>query len=297
MAFPPVVRIVEVGARDGLQNEPAQVPTNSKVQLIQALADAGLRYIEAGSFVSARSVPAMADSGDVFHKIRRKPGVRYSALVPNLKGLQAAVESAADEVAVFASASELFSEKNIRCTISESLERYRQVCSSAPVPVRGYVSCVVACPYEGPIMPAAVLAVAHELLAMGCYEISLGDTIGAGTPGQVSNLLSHLMKDIPADRLAVHFHDTYGQGLANILTALEMGIAVVDASVAGLGGCPYAPGATGNVATEDVLYMLGGMNIQTGVDLEKVAVAGWEICGMLNRRPASRVSIALQAKR
>lgn len=287
---------MEVGPRDGLQSEISSVSTDVKVRLIEALADAGLGSIECGSFVSARSVPAMSDSAEVFRKIRRKAGVRYSALVPNLRGLEAALKCEVSEVAVFASASETFSEHNLGCSIAESLGRYKTVCDAASVPVRGYVSCVAACPYEGVIKPQAVLNVAEQLVAMGCYQISLGDTIGAATPRQVCDLLSCILEMIPTDRVAVHFHDTWGQGLANILIALEMGVAVLDSSVAGLGGCPYAPGATGNVATEDVLYMLKGMNIETGVDLNKVAEAGWEICRALNRPSSSKVSTALQRR-
>lgn len=297
MTWPAAVKIVEVGPRDGLQNESRQIPANIKVQLIEGLAGAGLKDIECGSFVSPRAVPAMADSAEVFQTIRRKQGVRYTALVPNLQGLERAAECNVSEIAVFASASETFSERNIRSSIAESLQRYKSVCQAASVPVRGYVSCAVACPYEGAIKPEAVQELAEQLLAMGCYEISLGDTIGAGAPKQIADLLDHLFRHIPARRLAVHFHDTYGQGLANILMALEMGIAVIDSSVAGLGGCPYAPGATGNVATEDLLYMLRGMDIETGIDLNKVAEAGWNICRALNRPPSSKVSTALQSKR
>lgn len=297
--LPPSVRIVEVGPRDGLQNESSRVPTSAKVLLIERLAMAGLRHIEAGSFVSARSVPSMADSAEVFRTLTRLPGVNYTALVPNVRGLESAVVSGVSEVAVFASASEGFSRANINASVEESLIRYREVCAQATrngMRVRGYVSCVAGCPYDGPVLHSTVLRVSEQLLAMGCYEVSLGDTIGVGTPKQVEALLNHLLPVIPASKLAVHFHDTYGQGLANILVALQMGISVVDSSVAGLGGCPYAPGATGNVATEDVLYMLHGMEIQTGIDLNKLAAAGWEICSALGRTPASKASIALAAQ-
>jgi hydroxymethylglutaryl-CoA lyase len=299
LVHPPSVRIVEVGPRDGLQNEATVVPAALRARFIENLATAGLRSIEAGSFVSPHAVPSMADSGEVLRSIRRAPGVTYTALVPNLKGLEAALCAGAMEVAVFASASETFSQRNIQCSIAHSLGRYREVClaaAGASVRVRGYISCVAGCPFEGPVAASAVGKVAEELLGMGCYEISLGDTIGIGTAGRLEILLHELLAQIPARKIAVHFHDTWGQALANILMALQMGISVVDSSAAGLGGCPYAPGATGNVATEDVLYMLHGLGIESGVDLDLVAQAGREMCEFLNRRPASKASLAISAR-
>jgi hydroxymethylglutaryl-CoA lyase len=299
LRYPGEVRIVEVGPRDGLQNETGGVSTAQKTQFIETLAAAGLRTIEAGSFVSARAVPTMADSGEVFRGLRRKAGVNYTALVGNLRGFHDAMAAGLTEVAVFASASETFSERNIRCSIAESVERYRQICEAAAqssVRVRGYVSCVAGCPYEGEVATTAVIGVAQDLLAVGCYEISLGDTIGVGTPRRIEGLLDHLLVDVPVGKLAVHFHDTWGQALANILVALQAGISVIDASAAGLGGCPFAPGATGNVATEDVLYMLDGMGINTGVDLRLVAEAGAEMCGFLGRKPVSKAALAQLAR-
>jgi hydroxymethylglutaryl-CoA lyase len=290
------VSIVEVGPRDGLQNEGGIVPTANKVRFVEALAEAGIRRLECGSFVSPHKVPAMSDSAEVFRTIRRKASVRYSALVPNLRGLEAAKGAGVGEVAVFASASQTFSERNIDCSIEESLDRYREVCREADassIEVRGYVSCVAGCPFEGAVATDAVVRVAEELTQMGCFEVSLGDTIGVGTAGQVERLLEAILRRIPTSRIAVHFHDTWGQALSNILVALQAGISVVDSAAAGLGGCPYAPGATGNAATEDVLYLLHGLGIETGVDLEKVAQAGREICTALKRTPASRVSLAM----
>jgi hydroxymethylglutaryl-CoA lyase len=294
--YPESVRIVEVGPRDGLQNEKSLVPTEVKVALIEALADAGLKSIESGSFVSPKWVPQMVDSASVLSRVRRVSGVSYSVLVPNLQGLTAALECHPDEIAVFASASETFSQRNINCSISESLTRLTPVAKAAidaGVKVRGYVSCVLGCPYEGPIAVEAVARVAKELYDMGCYEISLGDTIGIGTPVNAQRMLEPVSEHVPLSRLAVHFHDTRGQALANILASLDMGVAVIDSSVAGLGGCPYAPGATGNVATEDVLYMLDGMGIETGVNLSKLAAAGRMISDHLHRSPASKVALAL----
>ncbi|MET1027983.1 MAG: hydroxymethylglutaryl-CoA lyase [Dongiaceae bacterium] len=296
MTMPKHVRIVEVGPRDGLQNEKEIVPLADKVRLIEALAEAGLPVVEAGSFVSPKWVPQMADSGEVLARIRRKPGVSYPALVPNMKGLEAALAARVKEIAVFASASESFSRKNINCSIDESLERFRPVCEAAKtqgLKIRGYVSCVLGCPYEGAIEPAAVARVAVALRDLGCDEISLGDTIGVGTPVKAQAMIQTVSAHVRIDRLAVHFHDTYGQALANILASLELGIAVIDSSVAGLGGCPYARGATGNVATEDVIYMLDGMGIETGVDLGRVAATGRMISGVLGRRPASKVAQVL----
>jgi hydroxymethylglutaryl-CoA lyase len=299
MIFPSKVRIVEVGPRDGLQNEPQVIPLAAKVELIERLADAALPVVEAGAFVSPRSVPQMADTAAVLKSVRRRPNVSYPVLVPNLKGLEAAIEAGADEIAVFGAASESFSRKNINCSIAESLERFAPVCETAlaeGVRVRGYVSCVLGCPYEGEIAPAKVAEVASRLAEMGCYEISLGDTIGVGTAGKARELIERVAPAVPVEKLAVHFHDTYGQALANILVALQMGVAVVDASVAGLGGCPYAPGASGNVATEDVLYLLQGLGIATGVDLDSVAATGCWISDLLGQPSASKVGRALAAR-
>jgi hydroxymethylglutaryl-CoA lyase len=299
MILPRTVRIVEVGPRDGLQNEPHVVPIATKVELIERLADAGLSSVEAGAFVSPRSVPQMADTAAVLKSVRRRPNVSYPVLVPNLKGLEAAVAAGADEIAIFGAASESFSQKNINCSIAESLERFAAVCRAAlaeGLRVRGYVSCVLGCPYEGEVAPARVAEVAARLAEMGCYEISLGDTIGVGTAGRARDLIERVAPAVPVEKLAVHFHDTYGQALANILVALEMGVAVVDASVAGLGGCPYTPGASGNVATEDVLYLLQGLGIATGVDLERVAATGRWISDQLGRPSASKAGRALAAR-
>jgi hydroxymethylglutaryl-CoA lyase len=296
--YPAQVRIVEVGPRDGLQNEPAPLPVATKIAFVDMLSDAGLQTIEAGAFVSLKWVPQMADSDKVFAGIQRRAGVSYPALVPNEKGMMAALDAGVREVAVFAAASEDFSQKNINCSIDESLARFAPVMEmarAADVRVRGYVSCVLGCPYGGDIAPAAVTHVAQALLEMGCYEISLGDTIGVGTPVKTRALLRAVKDAVPAAQIAVHFHDTYGQALANILVALEERIAVVDSAAGGLGGCPYAKGASGNVATEDVLYMLNGMGIATGVDLAKVAAAGQYIAAALGKPPASRAAVALQA--
>ena len=295
MHIPRSVRIVEVGPRDGLQNEPRSVPAATKIAFIDRLSATGLRAIEATAFVSPRWVPQMADAAEVMAGITRRPGVGYPVLVPNTKGLEAALAAGAEEIAVFAAASESFSRKNINCGIAQSLERFRPVVDAAReagVRVRGYVSCVLGCPYEGDIAPAAVAEVAASLFAMGCYEISLGDTIGTGTPGRARAMVDAVAGRVPRERLAGHFHDTYGQALANIFACLEHGISVFDSSVAGLGGCPYARGATGNVATEDVLYMLSGLGIETGVDLDAVIDAGTYISEALGRRPASKVSRA-----
>ncbi len=300
MAYPKSVRMVEVGPRDGLQNEAKTVPTAIKVQLIESLADAGLTAIEAGAFVSPKWVPQMADTAAVLAAIRRRPGIRYPVLVPNMKGFEAAVASGCDEIAIFGAASETFSQKNINCSIAESLERFAPVAAAAAkagMRVRGYISCVLGCPYEGDIPPAAVATVAAKLLAMGCYEISLGDTIGVGTPAKAVAMIEAVAKVVPREQLAVHFHDTYGQALANILACLQHGISVVDSSVAGLGGCPYARGASGNVASEDVLYLLNGLGISTGVNLDKLADSGGVICDYLGRSPASKVAQALLGRR
>ena len=297
--FPQQVSIVEVGARDGLQNETAVIELPVKLAFIDGLVRAGLKRIEAGSFVSPKWVPQMADSAAVFNSLGQDSGATFSALTPNEKGMLAAIDAGVDEVAVFAAASESFSQRNINCSIEQSLERFQPVFRLARqhnLPVRGYVSCVMGCPYEGAISPDAVLAVSQTLLDKGCYEISLGDTIGTGTPGQTAQLLSTLLKTIPASKLAVHFHDTYGQALANILVALQNGISVIDSAAGGLGGCPYAAGASGNVATEDVVYMLNGMGIDCGVDINALVAASTQIFDHLNREPASRTMRALLAK-
>ena len=296
MTLPKRVKMVEVGPRDGLQNEPEVVPVAVRVALIDMLSDSGLPVIEAGAFVSPKWVPQMADSARVLSGIRRQDGVSYPVLVPNMTGYDAARGAGAEEVAVFAAASETFSRRNINCSIAESLERFAPVAAAAKrdgIRLRGYVSCVLGCPYEGTIAPAAVAKVAARLFDMGCAEVSLGDTIGVGTPGKAQDLIRAVAPGVPVERLAVHFHDTYGQALANILACLELGVAVVDGSVAGLGGCPYAEGASGNVAGEDVLYMLDGMGITTGVDLNRLIAAGRMICGHLGRAPVSKVSRAL----
>ncbi|XP_056120336.1 hydroxymethylglutaryl-CoA lyase, mitochondrial [Rhinichthys klamathensis goyatoka] len=294
-SFPERVKIVEVGPRDGLQNEKAIVSTEVKIRLIDMLSEAGLPVIEATSFVSPKWVPQMADQEEVMRGLHKKPGVNYPVLTPNLKGFLAAVKAGAKEVAIFGAASELFSKKNINCSVDESLVRFEEVMKAAKqegVPVRGYVSCVLGCPYEGKVSPNKVAEVAKRLYSMGCYEISLGDTIGVGTPGGMSEMLNAVKKEVPVEALAVHCHDTYGQALANILVALQNGVSVVDSSVAGLGGCPYAQGASGNVATEDVVYMLHGLGIHTGVDLPKLLDAGSYICNSLNRRTNSKVAQA-----
>jgi hydroxymethylglutaryl-CoA lyase len=298
MAYPSCVRIVEVGARDGLQNE-SSVTTAQKISLIEALAAAGIKNIEAGAFVSPKWVPQMADSMDVITSVSIPSDVELSALTPNLKGAELALQAGIKEFAIFTAASEAFTQKNINCSISESIERFAPVVELAKangVKVRGYVSCVVGCPYQGEVQPDQVLEVCKQLLALGCYEISLGDTIGVGTPNKVQALLELLLQHIPSDKLAVHFHDTYGQALANIHKALELGIRVVDSAVAGLGGCPYAKGASGNVATEDVVFLLEGLGIRTGIDLERLARAGWQICEALNKAPVSKVSLALKSQ-
>ena len=299
MKLPGKVKIVEVGARDGLQNEPRQVPPEIKVALIERLAATGLPVIETGSFVSPKWVPQMAASAEVFAALDKREGVCYPMLVPNMRGLESALEAGVKEIAVFAAASESFTRKNINCSIEQSIERYRQVIGDAlaqGLRVRGYVSCVLGCPYEGEIEPAAVAGVASGLFELGCYEISLGDTIGTGTPLKTQKMISRVMENLPVERLAAHFHDTYGQALANLLAALQMGVAVIDSSVAGLGGCPYAKGATGNVASEDVIYMLDGMGIKTGVDLKLLADAGNFICAFLQRPNGSRVARAMFSK-
>ena len=294
------VRIVEVGPRDGLQNEPHEVPTAVKVELIERLADAGLPAVEATAFVSPKWVPQMADHTEVLERIRRKPGVDYPVLAPNLKGFEAARAAGATEVAIFAAASESFSRRNINCSIAESLERFRPVAQAARehgIKVRGYVSCVLGCPYEGEIAPARVAEVAAALYDMGCYEISLGDTIGTGTAQKTKTMIAACAKRVPIDKLAGHYHDTYGQALANIYASLELGVPTFDASIAGLGGCPYAAGATGNVATEDVVYMLNGLGVRTGIDLARLVDIGQWISGVLKREYGSKAGKALAAKR
>jgi len=297
-AMPTKVKIVEVGPRDGLQNEQKLISAEDKIALIEKLASAGINYIESGSFVSPKWVPQMASSTEVFTKLTRQPNVTYAALTPNLKGFEAAIAVNADEIAIFGSASESFSQKNINCSIDESLARFEPVIAAAQaanIKVRGYVSCVIACPYEGEIPPEQVAKVALQLYSMGCYEISLGDTIGVGTPEKVITMLSAVSQNIPIDKLAVHFHDTYGQALANIYAALQSGVTVIDSAIAGLGGCPYAKGASGNVATEDVVYMLNGLGINTAIDFDKLLKAGWYICNKLGKNPLSKVSSAYLA--
>ncbi|XP_055642104.1 hydroxymethylglutaryl-CoA lyase, mitochondrial [Toxorhynchites rutilus septentrionalis] len=297
LAQPTSVRIVEVGPRDGLQNEPKLLPTATKIELINALSETGLRVIEVTSFVSAKWVPQMGDNSEVFKGINKLSGISYPVLTPNLKGFQSAIAAGAEEVAVFGAASESFTKKNVNCTIAESLARFQDVMDAAKkeqVKVRGYVSTVVGCPYEGHIKPAAVIRVVDKLLEMGCYEISLGDTIGVGTPGSFSKMLREVTKIAPVNMLAVHCHDTYGQALPNILTALDFGIGVVDASVSGLGGCPYARGASGNAATEDVVYMLHGLGIDTGIDLQKLVNVGKFICEKLGRQSESKINRAMR---
>jgi hydroxymethylglutaryl-CoA lyase len=299
MSLPKSVKMVEVGARDGLQNEPGTLPTDLKVEFIDRLSDTGLTVIEAGSFVSPKAVPQMADTGDVMARIERKPGVSYPAIAFNIRGLDRAIASKIEEVAIGVAASETFSQKNTNCSIEESFERCRSICDAATekgLRIRGYVSCVLGCPYEGETDPGLVADMAKEMADMGCYEISLGDTIGTGTPEKAKAMINAVAKAVPIERLALHFHDTYGQALANIYAGLELGVAVVDSSVSGLGGCPYAPGAAGNVASEDVLYMLDGIGIDTGVDFDKLVEAGRFITDAIGRPPVSKVAQAMRAK-
>ncbi len=295
MSLPSHVRLVEVGPRDGLQNEAQPISVADKVQLVDALSAAGLSYIEVGSFVSPKWVPQMAGSAEVFAQIQRKAGVTYGALAPNLRGFEDALAAGVKEVAVFAAASEAFSQRNINCSINESLERFAPIMAAAKqhgISVRGYVSCVLGCPYEGEIAPEQVAMVARELYAMGCYEVSLGDTIGTGTAGATRRLFEVVGAHVPREKLAGHFHDTYGQAVANIYASLLEGINVFDSSIAGLGGCPYAKGASGNVATEDVVYLLNGLGIETGIDLEALIRAGQQISNVLGRPTGSRVAKA-----
>ncbi|KAK8940391.1 hypothetical protein KSP39_PZI010430 [Platanthera zijinensis] len=295
-SMPSYVKIVEVGPRDGLQNEKSIIPTTVKIDLIRRLTTTGLSVIEATSFVSPKWVPQLADAKHVMEEIRSIKGIHFPVLTPNLRGFKEAITAGAKEIAVFASASEAFSLSNINCSIKDSLSRYLEVTRAAKalgVPVRGYVSCVVGCPVEGNVCPTKVAYVAKELYEMGCFEISLGDTIGVGTPGSVVPMLKAVMSVVPVEKLAVHFHDTYGQSLSNILISLQMGVSIVDSSIAGLGGCPYAKGASGNVATEDVAYMLNGLGVETNVDLGKLLAAGEFICKHLGRESGSKTAVAL----
>jgi hydroxymethylglutaryl-CoA lyase len=297
--LPKHVKVVEVGPRDGLQNEATPISASDKIQLIEKLSDAGVSYIESGSFVSPKWVPQMATSTEVFEKLSRNKKVTYAALTPNMRGFEAALAVNADEVAIFGAASESFSQKNINCSIEESLERFAPIMEAAQkanIKVRGYVSCVLGCPYEGDIDPEQVALVAEKLFAMGCYEISLGDTVGVGNPASVTKMIQAVSARVPTDKLAVHFHDTYGQALTNIYAALQMGVKVVDSAIAGLGGCPYAKGASGNVATEDVVYMLDGLGIKTDIDFKKLLQAGWFISDKLGKAPISKVSNAYLAQ-
>ena len=298
--LPKQVKIVEVGPRDGLQNETTPISASDKITLIEKLSDAGIKYIESGSFVSQKWVPQMATSIEVFEKLNRVEGVTYAALTPNMRGFEGAMAVNADEVAIFGAASESFSQKNINCSIEESLERVAPImiaAQNANIKVRGYVSCVLGCPYEGDIAPEQVAKVAKKLYQMGCYEISLGDTIGVGTPANVTKMIQAVSAHVPIEKLAVHFHDTYGQALTNIYAALQMGVEVVDSAIAGLGGCPYAKGASGNVATEDVVYMLNGLAIKTAIDFNKLLEAGWFISDKLGKAPISKVSNAYLANK
>jgi hydroxymethylglutaryl-CoA lyase len=293
--LPKTVEIVEVGPRDGLQNERISLSAKDKIDFIDQLSLVGYKRIEAGSFVSPKWVPQMASSDEVIRTIKRADGIRYSALTPNIKGFDLAMQVGVQEVAIFGAASESFSQKNINCSIQESLERFSPVVAKAKqhnIPVRGYVSCVLGCPYEGDIKVEDVVTVSKALLDMGCYEVSLGDTIGVGTPLKTKALIEACLLVIPSRQLAVHFHDTYGQALANILTAIQLGIRVIDSSVAGLGGCPYAKGASGNVASEDVVYMLHNMGINTGIDLKKLIQVGKSMSLKLNRNNGSKVGVA-----
>lgn len=293
LMYPDKVKLVEVGARDGLQNEPSEVPTKTKIEFINRLTDTGLETIETTSFVSPKWIPQLADASEVFAGIRKKPGVNYPVLVPNEKGMQRAIEAGAKEVSIFTAASETFNQKNINASIKESLDRFAPVMDMARehgIRVRGYVSCVIGCPYEGDIHTEQVAAVAADLYAMGCYEISLGDTIGVGTPRRARQMVYASARRVPMERLAIHFHDTRNQALANILACIDMGISTVDSSVSGLGGCPYADGAAGNVATEDVVYMLHGMEIDTGIDLRKLLETAKWINAELRRSPTSKLA-------
>lgn len=293
--LPKAVKIIEVGPRDGLQNESQIIPTETKIALINQLSKTGLSYIEATSFVSPKKIPQMADAENIYDNISKKPNITYSVLVPNTQGMQTAIKHDVKEISIFSAVSETFCQKNINCSIDESLQRYTEVIKLAKannIKVRGYISCIIACPYEGVMSPNKVVKLAQTMLDMGCYQISLGDTIGIGTPGDVKRLLKELTQSIPPEKLAVHFHDTYGQALANIYESLHWGISVVDSSVAGLGGCPYAKGASGNVATEDVIYMLNGLDISTGIDLNAISQVSIFISEKLHRAPYSKVTVA-----
>lgn len=294
------INIVEVGPRDGLQNEKEIVPTDIKIEFIHRLVNCGLRTIETTSFVSPKWVPQMADHEKIMHALPPVENVRFPVLVPNLQGLENALRCKVKDIAVFAAASETFSQKNINRSIEQSLQEFTQVIQTAlqqGLKVRGYVSCVLGCPYEGKIAPSAVVKVAKKLYEAGCYEVSLGDTIGIGTPLGAKTMLSAVASEIPVKQLALHFHDTYGQALANILACLELGAATIDSSAAGLGGCPYAKGATGNVATEEVVYLLNGLGLKTDIDLDKLIDAGSYICQYLKRPNRSKVAVATIAKR
>ncbi len=298
--LPRQVKLIEVGPRDGLQNEPQTIPVAVKIALIDRLTQAGFPNIEAASFVSPKWVPQMATSSEVMAGIQRKQGVIYSALVPNMKGFDAALAAGVNEIVIFGAASEAFSQKNINCSIAESIERFREVVQAAKdngLRLRGAVSCALGCPYQGEVTPQATADVVARLRDLGCDEIDIADTIGVGTPRQVQAAIEQTAKEFPIERLSGHFHDTYGQALANIYASLEMGISIFHSSVAGLGGCPYAKGATGNVSTEDVLYLLNGLGIETGVDLDAVVEAGQYISGFLGRAPVSRAGNAMAAKR
>ena len=299
MALPSHVKMIEVGARDGLQNEAGSLPTQTKIDFIDLLSESGLQVIEAGSFVSPKAIPQMADTGEVMAGIAKAPGVSYPVIAFNIKGLERAVAAGVGEIAIGTAASETFSQRNTNCSIAESLERSRVVCAGAiehGIRVRGYVSCVHGCPYEGVVSADLVADMADQMYRMGCYEISLGDTVGVGTPGRAKAMIAAVAAKVPLEKLALHFHDTYGQALANIYAGLELGVAAIDSSVAGLGGCPYAPGAAGNVASEDVLYMLEGLGIKTGVDFDKLRAAGRFITDALGRPPVSKVALALASK-
>lgn len=298
MSYPKHATIIEVGPRDGLQNESVFVATKHKIKLLNLLSQSGLQHIEATSFVSAKAIPQLADAEEVYRNINKPSGVRFSALVPNEQGMQKALELGVKEIAIFTAASETFNQRNIHCSIIESIHRFLPVMKSAhahQIRVRGYISCVLGCPYEGAITPAQVIQVMHLLLELGVNEISFGDTIGVGTPKQTEALIHAIQQEHPQAMIAMHFHDTYGQAIANIYTAIECGIHRFDSSVAGLGGCPYAQGATGNVATEDVLYLMHGLGIDTGVDIYKIVAAGDLICKLIGRKNQSKVANALLA--
>ncbi len=300
MTLPSKAKIVEVGPRDGLQNEKETISADVKVELVDRLTDAGFVNIEAASFVSPKWVPQMATSAEVMARITRKPGVIYSVLTPNMKGFEAALAAKADEVVIFGAASEAFSQKNINCSIAESIERFREVAEAAKqnkVRLRGSISCSFGCPYQGDVSPESVADVVRRLRELGCDEIDIADTIGVGTPRKVQAVMERAAKEFPIERLSGHFHDTYGQALANIYASMEVGIAIFHSSVAGLGGCPYAKGATGNVSTEDVLYMMNGLGVDTGIDLDKVVDAGQFISQHLGRKAVSRAGNAIAAKR